>query len=618
MKLGSTGLALRELKINHQSMIELSQKSILKWIDSLPIANLGESSQNIYKFLVNMNQTIVEPELRLEILNIIEPVALKLMNSLENQFINKHISLTEKQKKIATLVQAMQSELSLGFHATIEAIYLEGIKRSTKQIFIQAICEAIKCKGQTILRCYQLYASIPSRVWKELYCLYRLAREHQLELTEVKTPNTLKKYTAKSSFIQIILLGIANPYKLRQNEIELLWGLLPEYVEYCNLESHSFSKFPFYINLNSSSPPVQKTLYQKKDGEIKLKITLIAVIDRLKIDLAQVTEKIKYSAAKTMLFKHLINCWSQNTQRSFARTRCQENIQASIGLAATHYLLSENIKHKQPINHHNEEPTQQGLTLEAMEGSLKDATISTVVTSTDRFVVNHNNRNYLSSSAVTSEAVWDNIHGQINKADKPTSIVTKKTHDTIVKENYKLQTCQLINMSPGGYCIQLLSNELPRYAQTGEVIGFSDGEAAKQRWSIGIVRWVKRQIKDNFIQMGIQLIAPDVLPISLLRKINNNDNKNSSSQRALLLPALTGVGQAATIITNPLSFNVNNKLHVTESSKKYEIRLTKEISSSGSSRQFSFDVTTPTNQESNNEINQLSNPEQIDSIWDLI
>ncbi len=618
MKQGSTGLTLRELQVYHKPAIELTPKQISLWVEQLPAANLGESSRNTYRLLVDINQTILEPELRLSLLKLIEPVAVRLVDALERQFINNHISLNDKQRKIAVLVQAIQTELSIGFHAVIESITIEGLKRSSKKLLILAIGLAITYHGLVILRCYQLYASVPGRVWRELYVLYQLARTHGIETKTFKSSGKELSHTAKECFIQILLLSIANPYQLRQAEIELLWEILPNYVEFCTLEGHAFNKYPFLLNLNSSMPPVQKSLYRKKTDEICLKLSVIGIIDQLKQDLTRVQEKARYSARKTMVFKHLIHCWSPNTQRSFARTNCEDNIQVSIGLGATHYLLMESLMMRQTIDSADEsdELELNSQTLDAMEGSLKNATIAVVTSEKDRLNV-HADRHYLSTSSITSEDVWAKLY-QPDRAvsqHEQEKYVTKRSRDTIVRDSYKVQDCDLINMSPGGYCLQISSSDLPKHAQTGEIIGFIEGAIPNQQWSIGVVRWVRRQVKGNDVQMGVQLLAPDAIPISI--QLRNSRSDDSNYQRALLLPALTGVGQAATIVTNPLAFNINNKVRVTEISQKYEVRLTKEISSSGSSRQFYFDKITH-GSDTKIPTSPSKDPKDLDSVWDLI
>ncbi len=623
MNQGSSGLTLREIQVSTKPVVELSPKQVSLWLQDLPVADVEEAAHSLHRLLVDLNQSPVTADIRLAILNILEPTTETLVNSLKGAFVNNHISLTDKHRKLAALVQAIQAEIAISFHAVIDALLVIGIKRSNKKSFALAVYMAIKYHANVIFLCYQLYTSVPGRIWKELYCLYLLASAQELLHFEIKLEQSIENLnTIDKAFIRVIMLGITNPYQLRQSEIELVWNLLPNYVDYCRLEAHSFDKYTFYINLNAGLPPVQPSLYKEQEDENRLKVSLSLVIDQIKLNLTRIAEDDQYGARKTMIYRHLMHCWSQGTQRNFARTPCRDKIKVTIGLGATHYLLKDHLLKKKSLDDTSQDKLTPDETLDQMEGSLKNATLVALNTPNKPKDVKPD-RHYLSTSGIPNQEVWNKLFqsnqpGTLHQPVKtPEELVEKRSRESIVRDNYKVQSCDLINMSPAGYCIQIPAAQLPKHAQTGEIIGFIDGEGDDTHWSIGVVRWVRRRVKENTIQMGIQLLAPDVAPINLRQKNSRKDQK--MSHRALLLPALTGVGQAATIVTNPLAFSLRDRLIVNEISNEYEVRLTKEISSSSSSRQFSFEKIV---NQSNNKLKESNNAEgardKIDGIWDII
>jgi hypothetical protein len=196
----------------------------------------------------------------------------------------------------------------------------------------------------------------------------------------------------------------------------------------------------------------------------------------------------------------------------------------------------------------------------------------------------------------------------------------QRTKDHITHESYRLQQCDLINMSPGGYCLQINANELPRHAQTGEIIGILEqGNNATSSWMVGVIRWVRRKPKTELVQMGVQLLAPNVYPVGIKRQKRKSDD--TEFHRALLLPELSGVGQPATLITNPLSFGDNDKAKIFDHGREYEVRLLKEVSASSSYRQFSFEKLSPREESSKAYQHPLMNSKQeddSDNLWDLI
>ena len=614
MKQGSSGLTLRDCQVDHKSAFELTPRKVAQWVKNLPIANLGESSKSTYRLLVDANHTLIDPDKRLSILNTIEPVVSQLTIALEKQFIKNHITLSDKQKKIAALVQAIQTELAIGYHSVIESIVTGEIKRSHKKVLASALTLAIKYHGLVILRCYQLYTSIPSRIWRELYNLYQIASLNELENQTLQDDSAQEKISSHSYFVRILLLSTANPYQLRQQEIQLLWRLLPELGEHATLMSHAYNKQHFIVSLNSSQPPVHKSLYKPKENSNNLKLTAFTIVDHLKKMLDSNTEQGQLNARKTMLLRHLIQCWSHGTHRSFARTPCNETLDISIGLGATHYLQMEHSVRKE-----NEKDISGSIDeLEIMEGSLRDATLIDAAPVLKEDL--GKSVDYLSSTNTPDRLTLDKlfIPGEIIKP-KPAPVENhNRSRDSIAKDSYQLHQVDLLNMSPGGYCIQITVDDLPKHAQTGEILGILEAEST-DHWSIGVVRWVRRHSKGSIVQMGVQLLAPGALPINI--QLRNSKIDKNEFQRALILPALTGIGQPATLLTNPLSFETKSKVRIMQQGLEYDARLTKEIASSSSFRQFQFDKLS--DEKSSNEVkkpvkNPTFDPNELEGVWDLI
>ncbi len=612
MKQGSSGLTIRERQTTYKPAFELNPKKVSQWISELPIANLGESSKSVYRLLVDVNQTVIDSDKRFAIISIIEPVVKELSTALEKQFIKNHITLSDKQKKIAALLQAIQTELTLSYHTLIDSILMDGVKRSQVKFLAITLNMAMKYHGFIILRCFQLYTSIPSRVWREIYCIYQIALNNKVETQSgPSSPNELSINT-HFLFIRILLLSIANPYQLRQQDIQMLWDILPELSEHATLMSHAYNKQHFIIALDSGLPPIHKSLYESNTNN-NLKLTASSAIEHLKLMLASVSDSGQQNLRKSMLLRHLVQCWSHGTHRSFARTPCNVTLDISIGLGATHYLLTESAATK------NIDSNAEDESLNVPKSILDDATLEVISEKT--LNVNEYNKNYLSSSEPDDDA-WAKLYrpNQIMKAKNNESEAKNRSREAIVQESYRLEQVALLNMSPGGYCIQIQAENLPKHAQTGEVIGFLEYDnKSREHWSVAVVRWVRRQTKDNAVQMGVQLLAPGAVPINI--QLRNNKLDNNEFQRALILPALSGVGQPATLLTNPLSFSVNNKVRILDHGLEYDARLVKEFASSTNFKQFQYEKI------DDDKGGQIKKPPVVDSsfnnieldeIWDLI
>ncbi|MGX5174830.1 hypothetical protein ACUR5C_12480 [Aliikangiella sp. IMCC44653] len=606
MKLGRSGLTVRELQANLKPAFELTPKKVAQWIKDLPVANLGDSCKSIYRLLVDSNQMILDADKRLAILNTIEPLNVKLVHSLEKQFINNHIALTDKQKKIAALIQAIHTEFSIGYHTVIESIITDEVKWSNKKLLANALTHATHYHGQVIFRCYKLYASVPKRLWHELYQLFKIAREHEVENTNTNLSALTQETCVYAEFIQVLLLSVANPYQLRQREIELLWQLLPSLTDKVTLKGHAYNKQHYVVVLDSSSPPLHKSLFKHEKTEQVLKLTTTTAIEHLKIMLATIQSTDQNSSRKSMLLRHLIHCWNNSKHRSFARTSCDGELDICFGLSATHYLLKQT---HQALNRSGDATDSP---LERMEGSLKNATLTDV--SVNKRDTLKPNSDYLSSTSSPGNSVWNKFYQTEDEiADiKKRNETVNRSRETIVRENYKMQKVGLLNISPSGYCIEIAATDVPKHAQTGEILGIIENQE-QALWSIGVVRWVRRQLKTQTIQMGVQLLAPGVTPIDI--QLRNSKTEQNSDHRALLLPALTGIGQPATLLCNPLSFSINAKVRVKEVGSYFDARLNKELMGNSNFKQFTFDVIKHSAQE--NDKTKASKSDDNQSFWDI-
>ena len=75
-------------------------------------------------------------------------------------------------------------------------------------------------------------------------------------------------------------------------------------------------------------------------------------------------------------------------------------------------------------------------------------------------------------------------------------------------EKYQNYNVQVVNMSPGGYCLEW-QQATPGSIKAGEIIGVKASH--HNNWHIGCIRWVK-QSKTRGLQLGVELISPSAAP----------------------------------------------------------------------------------------------------------
>ncbi len=613
MRTGQLGLSVRERGTARQTSVPLNQRAVNAWLDSLPMANIGESARQVYQFLVDINGAGLDVGERLKIMQALTKVSGHITDALRKHYIGQSVSLNEKQRKIAALAQAMQSEMAIGYKTVVEDMLSEGHQRFNAQVLVPALYYATHYLSLVLLRCYQLYSQQPTRLWKELHTLFHFAEQNQLH--RVPALAEYSELTVEAAYLRIVLTACANPYQLRQREIEQLFDGAASLAAEASLHTYSHGKDLFFLDLDSDNGPLNSALASTSGGPNCRSLQLDAVLARVQDDLRS-TSGLSIGVARSPvqqlgapLLRHLVRAYGNLASRAFSRTPTTGTIRLAVGLSASHYLIGGEAEPKPDAA-----PTGAGglnHDLHALEGSLRNATLA----DDDRL---HARVAGGPRKSLGPTDPWEKLYRTkspdgVHKAEPPVATAPGSFINN-ANVSYEFQIAALVNISPGGYCLALRGN-VPTQTQTGEIVGLVEqDELGQPHWNIGCIRWMKR-IPDGALQIGVQLIAPNARPV--LSQIRNSQTGSVAFQRALLLPALKGIGQPATLITAPMPYAVKQKVRIKDGNKVYDVQLTKQIAGSASFRQFHFNDALAA-ADSERPAGKPTDGDNFDSVWELL
>ena len=550
---GTIGLSFRERSFDDEAHTNYSAAANKQWFNDLSMANLGETSRSVYHRLLKSNKEYIDTKIRAALLYSLTTPVEHICNSLTRHYLGQSVSLTDKQKKIANLSQALQLDMAIGFKYIIEDLSAEG--KYNNKLLIIAINHALYFFHCVQIRCYQLYSDLPKGIWQEIHLLYQLAENNQLLNKKVTIAN--KPFTVSTSYKKILLLAATNPNQLRQTDIQVIVKSLDYFTKYCAIDSSADpqNELDFVVNLNSDSSPFHRTLI--KEG-LKLHYRGIKTQDIIKLLEQELDAPSHKFALNKLLIHSLIQAWGLAGTRAFTRIQSTGDMQVSIGLAASHYIINRELYG---------------------EDSLPKST------------------------------------HEINDSKKPYQFMRFATSNSN-EPTYDYQNATIINLSPGSYCLKLIGI-LPKQTQTGEIIGLIETTTdGSHNWNIGNIRWMQRN-DDGALNLGVQLIGPNATPalgqvLIDKKKIANIDEL--SFQRCLLLPEITSIGQSASILTSPAPFAVNHQLQIKTHKSSYKIRLTKIISEGHTYKQFEYVKMTA----KISEVKTKDITSSFDSVWELI
>ncbi len=628
---GETGLSIRPQTVSVTDLNSYSPRQIQSWLAALPRANTGEMAKQIYTRLSQSNGMKLDPSIRLKFLLALQPEIERLYNNLEQHFHHTSASLPPKQTKIAELARAMLNEQALAYKAIIEK-HLKDLKVSiNKKLLGSAMTYAMYYLSRLIGHCYQLYLTPPKRLWQELHTLFQLAEFNNLDRTSVSLPKPKKEASLRNIYKSSLLLALCNPNQLRTADF---WSIQFDALDLSKKISLTPSisvipigeEYEFVVNLRSNSAPFHRSLLTENNDHNYLGISVQKLLLFLQSCLEQTDTKPK--GLSKVLIRHLINALGNMATRSFSRTPCKDELEIAIGLASTHYLIKkgkERLMSPRQIAANASGMAEMSYgssedALSTLEGSLKDVR----VLDNHDAMIQHESKNASSHGQVSRDENED----QWSKRFKPkvsindSEALQKSYHLTSVQKSdskppreYQKVDATILNISPGGYCLQL-DGLLPKQTQTDEIIGiFELDETGKEIWNIGIIRWIKRE-SSNDLQAGIQLIAPNAEPVTTSMK--QHGDETSAKHSSLLLPSLPHIGQPATLLTPTLPYRKGKIVIMDDEVHFKEIKLEDLLQEGRSYSRFTFrELHTQEKKKSTPKTKPDAN-EDFSSLWEIL
>jgi hypothetical protein len=598
-------LSVPEPKTASLTFCETSPKAFRQWVDRLPVANIGEASRLLYNGIIELKELQIAPQQRLQLLELIRPRIHFVCRELARHYLGMAVALPEKQRKIANLSQSLQLHCANGYKLTIlELIDYSGVEKH-RRLLAQACHRAISELGNTIVRAHQLYCPSPANSWLECHRIYRFALRNKLTSVQVDD-ETLRHRTGSTlddAYKRLLLLGCSRPNQLRQNELTLAYDLFEHWTDRVECIADAQKDTLFVVEQERDAPPVYRSLLTRQDitGDTMgfesrnlsraLDNYLHAQGERAGAGKGQAAPNDLQIPAtvNTALLQHLSQAFGILTKRNFNRIPSRGSLEVCVGLTAAHYFISGETSFQSFLQGNNEE-------------------------------VHQDNGNRFSRAAQTRNDAWAEAHDagpsedRLYSADTPITFrgsFGNKADSEADRSRPARYRATMVNTSPGGYCIRWDTN-VPASLQAGEIVGIR--EQASHPWSLALVRWL-RQVRGQGTQLGLELLAPNAAPcgVRLIQKVG----QNSEYLRGLILPEISVVHQAATIITPRLPFQSGSRISLLHDGQEDHGALGKKITSTGSISQFEIKLRNIAPPKAGSQKGQRggTSEDEFDSLW---
>jgi cyclic-di-GMP-binding protein len=595
-------LKLPEQDLQYLTIGSDQPKKLQTWVDELPLMNMGETSRLLYQFVQELNRFQLPTPQRFQLLEIIRPVVLHVCQALGKHYLNQSLVLPEKARRVASLAQALQTHLAAGY----KLVAVRGLRRINerdgKALVATAIHRAISAQTGNLVRSYQLYFPTPRHLWLELHQLFLLAEMNRLDAIEVRDTDfrDIESSSIKEAYARALLLSTAKPNQLRQLEIASLYRATELWSSLIDIKPAGEDADLFVFDLQMDRPPTYRThasVAAENCRYIESRVlvgNLAAAVSGQSPAGFSVPEGIPDN-----LLVHLQQAWGALAERSFRRVGQTGPVDICLGLSALHSHLSGGMDFERMV---------RGSQLQVLaEGAHENP-----------FLVA---RPKAGASAPQDDDPWARAFdggGRKMSGDMAmdavditgiTSQLRQQQEERDPKSLFESFTCQKVNASPGGYCLEWVGAS-PASLRTGELVGVR--EFGQDEWAIGVVRWVK-QLAHQGAQFGVELLAPRATPAAAraLRKTGDAGN----FMRAMLLPALHAIGQPATLLVPTVGFQQGGKVDMVAADESMRVVFHRKVNGTASFGQYEFRPLQTPGAAAPTESDDKDGGEDFDSIW---
>lgn len=525
-----------------------SPGSVRRWVDDLPLLNTGLTRQLLDDTLDELNTLEIPAENRYTALELLATSVICVIDALRKQFLDRPLPLQTADRAAADQALKTCNRMATGYR--ILADDLGRLPYQESQLAV-AIHRALRYLSELLLMHYQIYVPYPRGLWQAIHALYALAEECGVTTSRVTDPTAPgnDQSTVATVYKQILLLSLANPYRMRQKEIHFVYNALLDLTRFCRLTPAGQSRDGglFKLDLQSDHAPVYRTLSaeQTTDKHVRILDTTAAtghLRDVLTAGSMAAGNHTGIGSIETL--QQLMLAWGAMPRRKFPRHHQRAQISLVSGIHAIHCLGTAS--GTRPVEEDDAITDQH---------YLPDPTFD----SSTRFMT-------------PLEQADDLLRGAFSFG---------------TQADARVETWRMADTSAGGYCL-LWDNTFATSARVGELVAIAQPEDRGNR-QLGVIRWMKFT-GEYGLELGVQLLAPggEAVWVYVCNDDFRLDPRADKRMQGILLPEIKALGQEASLLLPSLPFRTGCTSILERDGRQENIVLTRQLENTGCFAQFHF------------------------------
>jgi cyclic-di-GMP-binding protein len=499
-----------------------SMKTVLRWVDNLPIGDAYKCQQAVLHELKRFNENSTQyTKDRLAVLMLLDEKSHDLQDTLVRQYLRNPRMSRQVESQLWHSVYGLYWEVARGYHAFV-LHFARAAGKSPHESQIPLITlRAIRTFGQLLKWRAIRYLPAGEKLWLRLHNLYRVAESEGFHRQPLRAyPEDASECSCETAYLHILMLNLANSGTLYPKQLDLLDNWLQNWHQPLHLDTHVDTNLHnFVVDLSSDhgprrvrKPDANKPLRFWATADLLLKLNELHAALREGSTPAQLglTESARTAESLEML-DHLQRHWSSLAGREQRRAP------------------RESIKRLADVTH------GLGAIVNLLKGPSAPAAVSPYGTGL----------NYSEEDDVQVYGfITDRTRERVSQMRAPASLPQQLEHERWV----------MIDESDCGYGAIVESRDKD-WLRVGALVSVKPHESSV--WKLGVVRRLSR-LDDDSSSVGVETLA-EIPELVMLHDastpgytVNGYDNSGASQPHPSLW--LAGKDGPDSVIIDPVNF----------------------------------------------------------------
>jgi len=498
--------------------IDTRPQAVQRWVDELPMGDIGEAARRLYLMLQQTNSLKLEPAVRAELLQAVTPVLETVLDSLVRHYTGLTFPLPQKSVRIAQFANRLLSEAVIAHQAVLNA--REGsswlFRMTHHSLWVVSIHRMIVYLNRILSNYRIIHRPYPSGVWLALHQLHLQAQQHGRSEEKVERPGkNLSRTTVAQEYKRAVLLSLLEPQLFRRSQMEEVHATMDRWLDDAKLvpSSKCHGKMVAYcIRADQDAPytvlreQCDKECDKEKMGFLLEMDVVIQTIDKALTRMGgepTIALRGAQAAISRETLLTLRQCWQVPLGVRQERHNSDRPVQAAIGMSANYALMHRDLR-------------TQGA-----------SGISDQVMSEQLYPLFEKPRP--ATEGIRSESkpeVWDAIFFGTELGHNAWAMDAEE-------KNYQFLAAREINYTETGHCLTFKREDIESL-QVGELVGFRAHE--EELVQLCMVRW----LQDNGpeVSVGLMRLAAEVEPVLVIHHQAQGESVNRTAFGCLM-----GIGE---------------------------------------------------------------------------